>query len=123
MYSCISKALVVLILHFLCKSHFHNYTNLTQLYAQSILTNPTLALTSSASAGDAQFYDTGSNLGFALSTTQNASSTDLYFQIAAPKSAGWGAIGIGDKMDGALMFIMYPSSENNGMSLAFLLPI
>ena len=118
MYFCIGKALVVLILHFLCKSHL----NKVNRYTQSVLTIES-AFTPSASAGDAQFYDTGSSLGFALSTTQNASSTDLYFQIAAPKSAGWGAVGIGDKMDGALMFIMYPSSENNSMLLAFLLPI
>lgn len=71
--------------------------------------------------GDAQFYDTSSNLGFALSATYNASSTDLLFQLSAPKSAGWGAVGIGDKMDGALMFIMYPSTKDEGKSFILVL--
>ena len=64
---------------------------------------------------DAQFYDSSANLGFALSTASNGSSTDLLFQISAPQSAGWGAVGIGDKMDGALMFIMYPSTHEDRM--------
>jgi len=64
-------------------------------------------------AGQAQFYDKSSNLGFALSV-DNASATDLYFQISTPIGAGWGAIGSGDKMDRSLMFIIYPSSTRNG---------
>lgn len=79
-----------------------------------------LALSTRAFGGGAQFYDISSNLGFALSTTQNATSTDLLFQVSAPKSAGWGAVGIGDKMDGALMFIIYPSTQDDGKSFAFL---
>jgi len=67
----------------------------------------------SVSGGVAQFYDTSSDVAFALSTGQNAGSTDLLFQLSAPQSASWGAVGVGGKMDGALMFIMYPSSEGD----------
>lgn len=68
-----------------------------------------------AFGNDAQFYDSSANLGFALSTASNGSSTELLFEISAPQSAGWGAVGIGDKMDGALMFIMYPSTHDDRM--------
>lgn len=93
MFSCYSKALMLFMVHF-------------------------LSLSTRAFGSDAKFYDTSSNLGFALSTSQNATSTDLLFQVSAPKSAGWGAVGIGDKMDGALMFIMYPSTQGNGVTLS-----
>ena len=72
-----------------------------------------LALLIPVSGGDAQFYDTSSNIGFALSTAQNGTSTDLLFQMSTPQSAGWGAVGIGDRMDGSCMFIMYPSSQQD----------
>jgi len=74
---------------------------------------PASALSTAASGHDAQFYETSSNIGFALSTIQNGASADLYFQISTPKSAGWGAVGIGDSMDGSLMFMMYPSTHDD----------
>ena len=67
-------------------------------------------------AENAQFYDSDSKLGFALSTSQNSNATDLLFQISASKAAGWGAVGIGGGMTGALMFIIYPSTQENGES-------
>lgn len=66
-----------------------------------------------ASSSTAQFYSQSSKLGFALSSSQNGESTDLFFQMSAPQKAGWGAVGIGDRMDGAYMFIMYPSTDPN----------
>ena len=75
----------------------------------------TAAFSRIISSNDAQFYDTSANLSFALSTASNRSSTDLLFQISAPQSAGWGAVGIGEQMDGALMFIMYPSTHEDRM--------
>lgn len=78
-------------------------------------TSTTLALASllfpSRAAGYVQFYELTSQLGFALSTTSNGSSTDLLFQLSVPERAGWGAVGLGDVMDGSLMFIVYPSSN------------
>jgi hypothetical protein len=66
----------------------------------------------SAVAVQTQFVDRSAGLGFAISSVQNQSSTDVYFQISAPTSAGWGAVGTGDRMDGSLMFIIYPSDSN-----------
>ena len=65
-------------------------------------------------AGHAQFFDKASSVGFALSTAQSETSTDLLFQISAPEHAGWAAVGTGDRMDGSLMFIIYPSGQSNG---------
>ena len=76
----------------------------------------TSLLFSSAAAEFAQFYEPASQLGFALSTTSNASSTDLLFQLLAPQSSGWAAVGVGDKMDGSLLFIIYPSSDKQSKS-------
>ena len=65
-------------------------------------------------ASYAQFFDNASKVGFVLSTTQNETSTDLLFQVSAPRQAGWGAVGTGYQMDGSLMFIIYPSGQSNG---------
>ena len=74
---------------------------------------PTFAL-----AADAQFYDSSSKIGFAVSTAQNASSTNLLFQLSAPQAAGWGAVGSGTRMDGSLMFVIYASGEDSGTCMA-----
>lgn len=55
-----------------------------------------------------QWYDSGSEMAFALTSAANGSSTDLYFTLSAPEKAGWGAVGIGGGMGGALMFLIYP---------------
>lgn len=70
-------------------------------------------------ASYAQFFDNASKVGFALSTAQNETSTDLLFQVSAPRQAGWGAVGTGHQMDGSLMFTIYPSSRSNGEFEAF----
>jgi len=73
-----------------------------------------LVLSKPARCGSAQFYDTTSQVGFALSTATDGASTDLQFQISAPQRVGWGAIGTGYRMAGSLMFIIYPSAQNDG---------
>ncbi|CAD6583608.1 MAG: hypothetical protein ASARMPREDX12_001319 [Alectoria sarmentosa] len=87
-----------------------SYFTLTLLH---LLTLPTFAL-----AGDAQFYDSSSKIGFAVSTAQNASSTNLFFQLSAPQAAGWGAVGSGTRMDGSLMFVIYASGEDDGVTVS-----
>lgn len=47
-----------------------------------------------------------------LSATPQASSLDLSIALSAPASHGWGAIGVGSQMKGALMFILLPDSHN-----------
>ncbi|KAK5309025.1 hypothetical protein LTR93_012280, partial [Exophiala xenobiotica] len=66
------------------------------------------------------FYDKPAHLGFALSTFTNSTASgtgshqnELLFQLSVPSIAGWGAIGTGDKMDGSLMFILYPSTDSD----------
>ena len=58
-----------------------------------------------------------SDLCIAVSSVHNASTNayDLYmtFSLLFEKRQGWCAFGIGDVMDGALMFVMYPG-KNEG---------
>lgn len=72
------------------------------------------ALPPSALASDAQFYDSSSKIGFAVSSAPNSSSTNLLFQLSAPQAAGWGAVGSGTRMDESLMFVIYASGKDNG---------
>ena len=61
--------------------------------------------------GTVQFYEQSSSLALALSIVTNSSCTDLLFQIQAPTSAGWGAVGVGDQMARAMMFILLPEGS------------
>lgn len=91
-------------------SRIFSYLTLTLLH---LLTLPNPAL-----AGDAQFYDSSSKVGFAVSSAQNASSANLLFQLSAPQAAGWGAVGSGTRMDGALMFVIYASGKDDGVTVS-----
>lgn len=59
-----------------------------------------------------------SDLCVAISSIHNATtdSYDLYmtFSLLFEKRQGWCAFGIGDAMDGALMFVMYPGKIDGG---------
>ncbi|KAI1617989.1 hypothetical protein EDD37DRAFT_250963 [Exophiala viscosa] len=97
-----------------------------QTTSLTLFTIWTLCQLQLAAGNFVQFYDRPSHLGVALSTftnsTGNGSGTgsgtgsdqnELLFQLTVPSSAGWGAIGTGDKMDGSLMFILYPSTDSD----------
>lgn len=60
-----------------------------------------------------QWFDSSSKMAFALESAANGSSTDLYFQLSVPQEAGWGAVGIGDRMAGSLMFMIYPGTGSD----------
>jgi hypothetical protein len=47
------------------------------------------------------------------SSTTNAGSGDIYFQISGPSSYQWIAIGIGEGMMGATIFVMYADGTGN----------
>ena len=61
---------------------------------------------------DVEFREPDSSLSFNLSATAQASSLDLEIALSVPASYGWGAIGFGSQMKGALMFILMPDSQN-----------
>ncbi|BFZ65026.1 hypothetical protein YB2330_006189 [Saitoella coloradoensis] len=65
-------------------------------------------------------YCSSSSVCIALETHENSTTNaaDLYFQISAQKSQGWGAMGIGDGMKGALMFILYPDGTDQGVTVS-----
>ncbi len=65
------------------------------------------------SCGSVQFVEQAANIQFTLSTVPDAGSTDLVFQLSAPQNAGWGAVGVGDQMAGAMMFILVPNGSDS----------
>ena len=64
-----------------------------------------------------QFYEPSTQLGVAVGTAANGSSTDLLLQLTAPSSASWAAVGIGSQMRGALMFVLLPLSAGGAGQL------
>ena len=50
--------------------------------------------------------------------TANAGSGDIYFQISAPTSYEWVALGQGNGMAGAHMFVMYTSSSGDNVTVS-----
>jgi hypothetical protein len=52
------------------------------------------------------------SLTFTLSAV--ADTNDLIFRLSAPAEYDWVAIGVGAKMEGALMFMVYPAKNGTG---------
>lgn len=51
----------------------------------------------------------------AVNVPEGAQNTDLYFHFEAPaKNVAWAGFGMGGRMDGTLMFIVYRPSDNSG---------
>jgi Cytochrome domain of cellobiose dehydrogenase len=50
--------------------------------------------------------------------TSQAGSGDVYYQITAPSSYGWVAVGTGDQMAGSTMLIIYATSDGNNVTLS-----
>lgn len=64
------------------------------------------------------------DLCFAVSSWKNSTTgtNDLSLQISARfavAATGWAAVGIGEKMNQALVFVMYPGGREGGMSSLF----
>ncbi|KAL3482553.1 hypothetical protein BJX62DRAFT_221475 [Aspergillus germanicus] len=53
-----------------------------------------------------------------VSSTVGSEPTDLFFQIVAPTSYEWVALGQGTGMAGANIFVMYSSPSNNNVTLS-----
>lgn len=63
-------------------------------------------------------YENGSGdnkVVVAVNVPEGAQNTDLYFHFEAPaKNVAWAGFGMGGRMDGSLMFIVYRPSDNSG---------
>ncbi|KAF8427895.1 hypothetical protein EV426DRAFT_529278, partial [Tirmania nivea] len=46
------------------------------------------------------------------------SSQDLYLQITAPSDSGWAGVGLGTRMRGATIFVIYPNAANTNLTLS-----
>ncbi|ORY57532.1 uncharacterized protein BCR38DRAFT_354536 [Pseudomassariella vexata] len=61
-------------------------------------------------------YCPSGNICFGLgvpTTSASSGSGNIYFQISAPTSYSWIALGTGDRMSGSNMFVMYQDGDNN----------
>ncbi|OAL26718.1 hypothetical protein AYO22_04071 [Fonsecaea multimorphosa] len=78
-------------------------------------------LSSHSLAKQAQFYEKSENYGVAISSTGNngnVNAGEFSMQISAPVSYGWAAVGTGNHMHDALMFIIYPSADGDDVTLS-----
>jgi len=50
--------------------------------------------------------------------TVDSGSGDIFFQISAPTSVGWAALGQGGGMKGANIFVIYPSANGTSITLS-----
>jgi hypothetical protein len=63
----------------------------------------------------------GSGLCYQLNvpgTTASKGTGEIYFQISAPKSFAWAAMGQGSSMDGAQVFIMYLDETGQNVTIS-----
>lgn len=83
--------------------------SLTTLATAATPTNGSTFIYSSADIPDAQFV-------FALNV--NKQTGDIFFHLGGPSGQSWLAVGVGDRMAGATMFITYASSNQTGITLS-----
>jgi hypothetical protein len=51
-------------------------------------------------------------------STASSGSGDIFFQLSAPSSYEWVALGQGDSMGGSNMFVVYTSKDGNNVTLS-----
>ncbi|KAI9749782.1 MAG: hypothetical protein M1815_002277 [Lichina confinis] len=64
---------------------------------------------------------TGSDICFSLSipdTTVSSGDGDVFFQLSAPTSLAWVALGQGDRMSGSNIFVMYTSAGGTNVTVS-----
>ncbi|TKA22608.1 hypothetical protein B0A50_08297 [Salinomyces thailandicus] len=72
-----------------------------------------------ASIPSAVFVDNSTDSGaFTFAINIDEETEDVYFHLSYPAVTEWMAVGFGEKMQGALMLIAYPSSNGTGMTLS-----
>ena len=97
--------------HVFTESHAHG----SACYTIRVLNACLHADAASVQAGTVS-YCPADNICYAVgipSTTASSGSGDVYFQISAPTSYEWVALGTGEKMAGANIFLMYQDGSGN----------
>ena len=84
--------------------------------------NSVVALAAQTQAKQAQFYRKSGKYGFAITSAPADGGVDFLMQISAAESYGWAAVGTGNKMDNSLMFIIYPSGQDDSQCQEFFSP-
>ncbi|KAF2682597.1 iron reductase domain protein [Lentithecium fluviatile CBS 122367] len=76
-----------------------------------------LASREEASAFSTFVYATDhGNLTFSVNAAN--STGDIFFHLSAPATYQWVSVGTGSEMDGSVMWVVYESSESNGLTLS-----
>lgn len=69
-----------------------------------------------------QFIEPQTKLKFALTSVANNTgklpANDLHMRLQYPAAHGWGSVAIGNQMEGATMFVVYPSNSGTGATLS-----
>ncbi|KAF2481330.1 hypothetical protein BDY17DRAFT_301142 [Neohortaea acidophila] len=63
-------------------------------------------------------YNGGDDTSFTFALQAVKSTGDLYFHMSGPSGNSWLAVGLGYKMEGALMLITYANSNNDGVTIS-----
>ena len=50
--------------------------------------------------------------------TASSNDNDIFFKLTAPGGTSWVSLGQGSQMDGANMFVIYPSSDGNNITIS-----
>ncbi len=99
------------------------------LFTFLLLVSSSAARDDEASAPTLQFcaVDTTqqTDLCFALASAQNSTTLakDLSLHLSVKffgEKRGWAAVGVGEKMSGALMFVLYPGFDDGGTCFIFI---
>ncbi|RPB23721.1 CBD9-like protein [Terfezia boudieri ATCC MYA-4762] len=65
----------------------------------------------------ANAYCSGVNV-CATAVVPQTNSQDLYLQITAPSDSGWAGVGLGSRMKGATIFVIYPNAAKTNLTLS-----
>lgn len=87
---------------------------------RTLLFSGLLGLASQASAQVAKVCPS-TNVCFQLNipeSTASSGSGDIFFQISAPTTYSWVALGQGQKMSGSNIFVVYTSADGNNVTLS-----
>lgn len=85
----------------------------------STLLLSTLTLAQSSNNASAVFVYNGSDdTEFIFALNADKSTGDLYFHLSSPAGNTWVGVGIGSEMKDALMFIAYPSDNEQGVTIS-----
>nr|POE62944.1 hypothetical protein CFP56_03847 [Quercus suber] len=88
----------------------------------ALASTPLLATADSTNSSSSVFVytspDTTTNAQFVFALSASPSTGDLYFHMSAPAGNSWMAVGFGTQMADSLMFVVYPDSAGDSITVS-----